>query len=804
MRIVRFIVAAVVTVLLIFILNSRLGSIPPLGKFFNPFTGFWQNAESTTLTLNKSEITSGLKTEVTVLYDDANVPHIFAENEHDLYFMQGYITARDRLWQMEIQTHAAAGRVSEILGKNLIAFDRETRRVGLYEAAKVALEDVKKDPKMYTILLAYSAGVNVYIDQLNPEKFPIEYKLLDYKPEHWSPLKSVLLLKYMAQMLTGKEYDAAYTAILAEYGKETVDLLYPAFPDDVEPIVPDFRIEGEIITVDTPQQAAAPAFYPKLTYNEPHPDNGSNNWAVAGSKTATGKPLLANDPHLGLNLPSLWYMVQLHGPELNVFGASLPGAPFVIIGFNEYVAWGVTNAQRDVRDWYQIKFKDSSKQNYFYDNEWKQTRKVIEEIEVRGGETIKDTVNYTHFGPVVFDENFSGDTTALNLALKWVAHDASKEIRAVYQLNRAKNYDDYAQAITYFKTPGQNFVFAAKDGDIAIWQQGKFPVRWPDQGMFIMDGTNPDHDWQGFIPQDQNPHIKNPERGFVSSANQHPVDSTYPYFFHGSFEYYRNRRINNVLASSNKLTFLDMMKLQNDNYNLKAEEGLPLMISFLNENNLSDSEKEHLKILKKWDFYSEKDAVAPALFELWLDTLMAQTFDEFKDAKQFEPPKQYVFLEFLKDHPQHNFFDMPSTEARETAGDIVQKSFADMSAFFSSWSSSNKLPLNWMNYKNTHLTHLARTLKPFDIDNVPIGGNSSIVNATSSTHGASWRMIVSLEDTIKAWGVYPGGQSGNPGSPYYADMVSRWAEGKYIPLLFLLSPDEKNERIVFTQKFNPK
>ncbi|MEN9525856.1 MAG: hypothetical protein RLZZ256_1240, partial [Bacteroidota bacterium] len=233
----------------------------------------------------------------------------------------------------------------------------------------------------------------------------------------------------------------------------------------------------------------------------PDPSNGSNNWVLAGSKTRSGAPILCNDPHLELSLPSIWYEMQLQGPNSNVYGVSLPGSPYVIIGFNDSIAWGVTNSQRDVKDYYRIKFKDDSRTEYWFDGQWRKSKIRIEAIEVKGKGTIYDTVAYTIMGPVMFDASFT-DTLAKgeNLAVRWTGHDASNEGRTFYQLNRAKNYDEYEAAIQHFACPGQNFVFASKTGDIAIWQQGKFPARWPDQGLYIMPGEDSTFFWQGYIP----------------------------------------------------------------------------------------------------------------------------------------------------------------------------------------------------------------------------------------------------------------------------------------------------------------
>ena len=281
---------------------------------------------------------------------------------------------------------------------------------------------------------------------------------------------------------------------------------------------------------------------------KPNPANGSNNWAVSGSRTKSGRPILSNDPHLRLSLPAIWFEMQLHTPGFNASGVSFPGIPGIVIGFNENIAFGFTNSGRDVKDYYDIKFKDETRQEYWFNNSWRPSENRVEEIKVKGAISVLDTVSYTVFGPVMYDksnEDVLNDNRAY--ALRWVAHDPSNILKMWHLLNRAKNYDDYLAAIKYFNVPGQNMLFASKSGDIALWQQATFPLRWKDQGLFVMPGQDSSYMWKGFIPQAENPHIINPVEGYISSANQRPVDSTYPYFIPGNYDVYRGIIINRRL-----------------------------------------------------------------------------------------------------------------------------------------------------------------------------------------------------------------------------------------------------------------
>lgn len=805
MKLIRFLFTLFITISVTVSLNLKIGIIPPLGKFLDPFQGFWQNAEGEEDFKDASIELPGLQAEVTVKYDEMLVPHIFAENEQDLYRTQGFVTAQHRLWQMEFQTHAAAGRLSEIVGEDAIPFDQLQRRKGLSFAATNAVKAMEENPELWPWMQSYAAGVNAYIASLQPKDLPIEYKLLNYKPEPWSPLKTALFLSYMAEDLSGYDIDVENTNALKLLGKERFDFLFPESVEDRSPVIPATKTwDFEPLPIKTPEPSV-PDVGLEETIPKPNPLNGSNNWAVHGSKTATGKPMLANDPHLSLGLPSIWYVMQLQTPEMNVYGATFPGALGVILGFNDSIAWGSTNATRDVRDWYEIQFNNDNKTAYRFDDKWLNTELKIEEIKVRGSDPFYDTVMYTHYGPVVYDESFPGNNTRTNLALEWVAHGPSQSMEQLtfLMLNKAQNYQDYVEALKNYNSPAQNFAFASAQGDIALWIQGKFPAKYPEQGKFVMDGSSSAYAWQTYIPQEQNAHVLNPERGFVSSANQFPVADSYPYYvYDAKYEYFRNRRINRQLSGMDNVTVEDMMRLQNDNYNLKAAESLPMMLDSLNPSGFTENQQEAYRILRSWEFYNNPEEKAPSLYEIWWRELYHAFWDEIRDQPvALVNPEEYRTIQLLKNHPENEFVDDKTTPEIETATDLIRNSFEAAVDSVYKWAEINDKDFAWAGFKSTSLMHLAR-IAPFSELNVKTGGGKGIVNATSSRHGASWRMIVALGDEVEAWGVYPGGQSGNPGSPYYSNFVEKWANGEYYQLLFMKNKDSAPEKILFSQTFS--
>jgi penicillin amidase len=786
MKLFKAILSLFLLVIIVFLGSRPSGKLPPLGNFISPFTGFWQNAENNHAFKNENIQLKGLYDKVDIIFDEHLIPHIYAQNEHDLYLAQGYITAKFRLWQMEIQTMSAAGRISELVGAKTIDIDKYARRTGMVYGAKKSVALMKKNPALKELLDAYTNGINQYIDNLNNATLPFEYKLLNYRPEKWTPLQTGLLLKKMAENLTAMEHDIEHSNALELFGEDAFNLVYQPYWDEQDPIIP----KGTVYTKSTPndstssltsiynQQVNLKNYTEKSAneWNEVEADYllGSNNWAISGSKTKSGRPMLCNDPHLKLSLPSIWFQIHLCCPAYNVCGASLPGAPGVISGFNDHIAWGVTNAGRDVRDWYQITFRDSTENEYLLDNKWVPVEKVIEKIVVKGGKTIYDTVRYAHQGPVVYDKNFN-QFNKTNLALRWTAHDESEEMLTFNQLNKAKNLADYFEAITHYACPAQNFVFASKQGDIAIQQQGKFPIEKKNQPIFIQDGSASKNDVTTFIPFKDNPHIVNPARGFVSSANQHPTDTTYPYAYAGLFEYFRNRRINDFLANLQQAEISDMKRLQQDNFNLMAKEILPKMLAMISSIQKNDQENQIYRALANWNYTNNAELLAPVYFEIWKDTFKKILWDEFYNHKiPLQVPEDITLVHFINDPIISTFYDIQGTEKKEDLSDLFLLSFSN------ACEKINELKVtNWSNYKATTIDYLLPNMPAFSRMNVYCGGNKGIVNATSKVNGPSWRMIVEMTDDIHAEAIYPAGQSGNPGSRYYDDMITDWAAGKY-------------------------
>jgi penicillin amidase len=800
-------------------LDNRHGMVPPSGKLLNPFAGFWQNG--TRGDTPKADLAvPGLRSEVRVAWDTRHVPHVFAANDHDLYFAQGYITARDRLWQMEFQARYSAGRLAEIIGRAGLESDRFNRRFGLGWAAERAVEAMSREPKARESIEAYADGVNAFIGGLRRKDYPVEYKILDYSPEAWTLLDSALLLKYMAYDLTGYNDERWMTAARKALGEAALDELFPFEPPKfVDPIIPPGTAwDFTPVPLPKPGEPAAPAApggtkAPALRASPPaprsgvaapdpaRPEVGSNNWAVSGARTKSGHPLLANDPHLRLTLPSIWYEIQLSAPGTNAAGISLPGTPLIIIGYNDRIAWGFTNGGDDVLDWYAVRFRDESRGEYLYDGAWRKTSVRSEVIKVRGERPVVDRVIYTHHGPVVWLEGEpepANKSVPAGASLRWAAHDPSNEFLTFYSLNRARGYDGYLEALASWECPAQNFVYADADGTVAIWHNGKFPLRPKGQGRYILDGSNPADEWTGRVPHAHNPHVKNPLRGFVGSANQKPADASYPYYLgwdYASFE--RGTRIGEVLAGMKDITPEDMVRMQSDNLSVRARMALPRLLREIRDRDLTAAERWALDELKGWNFENLAGLAAPTIFSQFWSDFNEETWNDEKkgDLWGMRWPRSEVVIDIILNHPDSVYFDDKATPQRETMGDIANAAFRASVKTLQSECGPPGRSWSWGEWRKAGIGHLGR-IPGFGREKLAMNGGGNALNASGPGFGPSWRMVVELGPEVKAWGIYPGGQSGNPGSKFYDDMVDDWLAGKPDELVFLKSAGEPHPGIV--------
>ena len=777
------VVLLVMTTVLVYLLDHPLGSLPAIGSLIDPVNGCWANAEGVHKDFSGDYKFPGIQQETTVWYDSLMIPHIHAANEHDLYFLEGYIHATFRLWQMDMETRAAAGRVSEVIGEKGLKFDRKQRYKGMGYAAENSLRAMEADPRTKQMMDAYTEGINTYIASLNYRTYPFEYKLMGFAPEPWSNLKISLLLKYMADDLTGGTNDIALTYLRDVLPKEELNLLFPDVIPGSTPVIPKgtfFDKPSLTIPAAPPDSIAFPHFTP-ADYGEKREDGkGSNNWAISGSRTASGAAILCNDPHLGLNLPSLWYEVQLQAPGMNVYGVSLPGTPGIIIGFNDSLTWGFTNNYRDVKDFYLIKPVADNRNKYWFAGKQLDFTKRVEVIKVKGKPDIVDTVDYTIHGPVTYAEQNAKDGGLRKpLAMCWMGHRGTNEMLAIYLLNKAKNYNEFVDAILNFQCPAQNMGYADRAGNIAMWGQGQFVNKWKDQGKYVMDGSDSATLWKELIPMRENPHVLNPAQGYLCAANQVTTDSTYPYLYNGSgWVNLRAWRINDVLSGMPKATINDMFALQNDVYSILAANTLPVMTGeLLSSADKSETAVKYLDILKKWNYCLDAESPAATAYQVWWSYLRKEICQPLAKVPNQLLPLEERTMQILQADTARRF------------GNLITMSFNKMVDSIKILEQTSGT--NWYKVKNTTVAHLTK-LPALSYDHLKIGGWGNTVNAAKGDHGPSWRMVVQMGKEIEAYGVYPGGQSGNPGSKYYAGFLNDWVEGKYYRLQFLPNTDKQD------------
>jgi penicillin amidase len=809
MRLFRAILSLLIFAAWVYLLNNPIGStLPAIGKLFDPFSGCWTSAEPVNKNFSSAFKLPGLQGPASVWFDERLVPHVNAINDHDLYFIQGYIHAYFRLWQMDMQTRAAAGRVSEIVGEKTLQFDRTQRRKGMVYAAEHSLAAMEADPRTKLMSDAYTAGINYYISSLNYRNYPLEYKLMGFAPEKWTNLKTALLLKYMADDLTGKTDDIAYSILRDKLPDSLFNIYFPDRVKGSDPVIPEgTQFEPAVLKIPTPP-ASPDSLFPSLkqyytatayTHLNEESGIGSNNWALSGVRTKTGAPILCNDPHLALNLPSLWYEMQLQAPGLNVYGVSLPGAPGIIIGFNDSVSWGLTNNYRDVKDFYLLKTDGNN--GYYMDGKLIPFKPRLEKIAVKNKDTFSEVVNYTIHGPVMYDDKFT-DTTYFTghpiLAMCWMAHRSTNELLAIYLLNRSHNYPDFTNAIQNFQCPAQNMLYADKAGNIALWGQGQFIDKWKGQGKYVMDGSTSKTLWGNNIPMFENPNAFDPPQGYLASANQCVTDSTYPYWYNGNFLELRAWRINQLLDPLHNATVEDMFAIQNDTYSYLAAHCLRYLLNALPVD-MTGEEKKYADSLRNWNLQLNSESIAASVFQIWWYYFSKDLWAGFGKTKH---PNQEVTMQILEGDTALRYMNITQKAADSMLRYTVRRqSFKE--AIDSIKKLENSVGVEWYKVKNTTIKHLAR-LTPFSYPEIKIGGWSNVINAATSDHGPSWRMVVQMSSDIEAYGVYPGGQSGNPGSSYYGSFINDWAEGKYYKLLFLQNSTVQNDhQLKYTWKIQP-
>ncbi|MEX2143590.1 MAG: penicillin acylase family protein [Anaerolineales bacterium] len=772
----------------------------------------------------------GLNGPVDIYRDQAGIPHIFASSEHDLFFAQGYIHAQDRFWQMDFQRHVGAGRLSELLGSATLDTDLFLRSVGWERVARAELELL--DAETLATLQSYADGVNAYLADHQGAELSLEYLFLGllnsgYQPAAWEPLNSLTWAKAMAwDLRDNMDTEIERSVLLATLPAERIAELFPAYDQTKPVIVPGFappalrahnpgaefsypQLLADLMGQLTDRVAAAD----KLLGGDPFGELGSNSWVISGELSNTGAPLLANDPHLAAGMPSIWYQIGLHcapkGPDCDyeTVGVSFVGGPGIVIGHNQRIAWGLTNAGADVMDLFVILVNPDDPNQYEMNGAWEDMQIIEEIVEVAGGETVTLPVRLTRFGPIISEvygelEDFD-QTSGLGLpenyaiALRWTALEPGTTLQSILGINRAQDFDEFRAAARQFVVPSQNLLYADVDGNIGYQLPGLIPLRQLADGRYPLPGWLDDFDWVGYIDFDQLPFAYNPDSGYIVAANNAVVAPDYPHWIADYWDYgFRAQRVVDLLqAADGPIDIAYFQRMQADSVNLAALDLIPSL-------ELIDFEDAGLAELRDqllaWNGDQTVDSPMAALFNVFWSELLYATFaDELPEA--YWPGGNSLWYAVVSDllaDPENTWWDDTTTDPVETRDEILRTSFAAAVAETRRLLGADASRWAWGEVHQITFVHQTMDSFPiisglFNRGPYPVSGGSSIVNATnwdasrsdfSVTSLPSKRSIMDLGNWGNSLQVNTTGQSGHAYHPHYIDMAETWVAVEYFPM----------------------
>lgn len=792
----------------------------------------------------------GLDGQVDIYRDSMGIPHIYATTLHDLFMAQGYVHAQDRFWQMDFWRHIGSGRLAEMFGKSQVKTDAFLRTLNWRGLAEQEYEMLSSESR--AILNAYAEGVNAYIAGRQPVELSLEYAILTgllnrgYTIEPWTPIHTLTWAKAMAWDLRGNMGAEIERAILLKtLSPEQIDELFPPYPADHPRIVPELEARDSIrkpgySILDT---RISNLEYPisnledllsNLSLLDPllGPSGagiGSNSWAVSGKLTTTGMPLLANDPHLGIQMPSIWYQVGLHcrpkseACPFSVGGFSFAGVPGVVIGHNDRIAWGFTNTGPDVMDLYILKVNPANPNQYEFNGNWLDFETQTETVRVAGSEAVEVRVRVSRFGPVISDtygplqDDFEPEEKATPfkdqagielpetyaIALRWTALQPGSVFEAIWGFNKAQNWDEFRAAGRNFIVPAQNLLYADVEGNIGYQMPGLIPIRKSGDGRYPVPGWTDEYDWTGYIPFEELPYAFNPPSGYIVTANNQVPPNSYPYLVTTDWDYgFRAARIVEMIENApGKIDIAYIQKMQGDNRNLNAESLVPAL-TVLQPRFEKKNESLALQMLQNWDYRNDMDSQAAAVFEWFWWNLTLEIFDEL--PKPYRPEggsRWYEVTRRLLQQPNSAWWDDQTTpNTTETRDDILARAFSKSVEQIEQEYGKN--PAQWPAWGDLHTSTfrnatlgksgIAPIENLFNRGPFRTAGGKALVNATGWAIGQSFqtdwlpsmRMIVDLSSLENSLTVHTTGQSGHAYHPHYIDMADLWRNIQYYPMLW--------------------
>jgi penicillin G amidase len=736
-----------------------------------------------------------LREEVKIYRDEYGVPHIIGGSDHDVYFAVGYVHAQDRLWQMELIRRAGEGRLAEVLGEPALKIDKMFRTLGLRQQVDRIMPTL--DDATRGALAAYASGVNSYIAS-HKGKYPVEFDVLNFDPEPWAIEHSLLVSRLMSWELNYSRWvDIVLSELVEKFGAVKAAEIFPTWPDGAPLIVAEGLANTRSASMAAQLFESDQAFRSLL--GSPGVEAGSNAWAIAGSRTTTGKPILANDPHLLFSAPGRWYELHVTAPGLDVSGASIAGVPFVIIGRNQSIAWGVTNAMLDDEDFY-VEEVDSLQHptKYRFNNGWRPVEQRVDTILVKNGPPVLLTVYRTHRGPIINRMEAAAQWSRRLMSMRWVGHELSNEAQAFYQINRAHNWREFLGGLQHFAVPAQNFVYADVEGNIGYHVGGRIPIRKTKTATLIFPGWTDEHDWKGFVPFDQMPQVFNPPEGFVATANNKIVSDAYPYYLSNLWEpEWRIKRITEVLRSKPVVSIDDMQRLQQDVFSPQARDLVPIILKAFEAQSLPNADVQTaLTYFRNWNFEMKSTDVATTMFQAFLVRMIQNTFEDEMGSSLLGvydtlASVPLIAITKLMKKGASPWFDDQRTPQIETMNDIIQKSLDDALRDLRSKYGGVIKAWRWGTIHQVEFPHIFSAngiLRPiFTVGPFPAGGTHSTINKGdfrirdpfNDIVGPSTRQIFDLSDFNNTRSITPPGQSGQVFQRHYDDQVHMWLNGLY-------------------------
>ncbi len=812
--VLNLIVSLLVISGIIYVASAGAGPLPPLGQAFNPGTGVWTAAADAQTPVDETLHLPGLAKPVRSKFEANGTTHVDATSDHDLFLTIGYLHAKFRLFQMDLMRRQGEGLLSAIVGKSALHSDEFEDQLGLLRTAQSEWTQMTPDDPSRQALTAYTQGVNAAIDQEKQAgHLPLMFKVLGYQPAPWTPIDSLVIQGVEAQTLSFSTTALDYALLVKSLGYERTMQWFPVIPiNEQHPYDPGpYKQTGVAPPQASPNVSesgaqAVLALLDKFRALPPtaiHHESNSNAWVVDGTKTASGKPMMAGDPHLEHTLPAIWYQFEGRSPHYQFSGVSIPGIPVVIIGYNAHISWSLTNGQDQLTFYYQEKTDAAHPHQYFWNGAWQLMKQIHYHIPVKGGKPDDLTVELTVHGPIITQH---GQT----MAVWWAGALPSRNLHAMLNVMQSSNYQQFRDALRDWHTPSQTFVYADDKGNIGQVSAGYYPLVKSGKPWLPLSGTG-ESDVIGSIPFDALPQVYNPPSHFTFSGNQRPVNATYPYYIGTSFEDFdpgfRTDQIYHKLSGASHITVADMKRLQMDTHEYLAQVIVPKLITALDQSSLSSQEQQAVEQLRSWDFDMNVNSAAATIWNAFLNQYHYDVFHPWWDffrvpenqaplALRIRPNRgASVSIEMFENlqvwtvsDPTNPAFSLPNGTKR-TAPEVMRLSFKETLATLAKKFGPHPKDWTWGKAHRYEIPSLTQ-IPSLGYGPFPQSGSGRVINASSTssptsgiaTGGPSWRIIVDWA-TGKGIGVYPGGQSENPLSPWYENQVEAWQNGQYYSML---------------------